>query len=205
MTSHAIRRIQQEYHRAPNSPLIAKLFRANEKLVSQYSIDQHLLKGLANALKAEKKRRKRGKRLNLIGQEEGGPQFFSPSQIEAARAQQVLKDAKEAQKQQSIQDKKARAAINKQEKIQRQKIAAERRLEKAANEQVQKSLKESLKSTNHKQVAIRKQLQALPKAPNKRKKQPIKPQEIVVADRGEEVILATSSGRRVQRPKRLAD
>jgi hypothetical protein len=82
--------------------LIAKLFRANEKLVSQHSIDQHLLKGLANALKTKKKRRKRDKRLNLIGQEEGGPQFFSPSQIEAARAQQVLKDAKEAQKQQSI-------------------------------------------------------------------------------------------------------
>ena len=102
MTSHAIRRIQQEYRRAPSSPLVAKLFKANEQLVSQHSIDQYVLRGLTNALKAEKKRRIRGKRLNLIGQEDIGPQFFSLARIEAARAYQALKDAEEAQKQQSI-------------------------------------------------------------------------------------------------------
>jgi hypothetical protein len=205
MTSHAIRHIQKQYRKAPSSPLIAKVFRANEQLVSQHSIDQHQIRGLINALKIEKKKRKRGKRLNLIGEEDRGPQFFSPSRVEAARAQQALKDAEEAQKQQSIQARKARAAVNKQDKIQRQKIATERRLQNAANKQVQKALKESLKSTNQKKAAIQKRSQILLEAPIKRKKQPIKPQEVVVANIEEEVVLATSSGRRVQRPRRLAD
>ena len=104
------------------------MFRANERLISQYSINKYRIRGLEKALKIEKKKRKRGKRLNLIGQEEGGPQFFSPSRVEAARAYQALKDAKEAQKQQRVQDRKAKAATNKQEKMQRQKIATEKRL-----------------------------------------------------------------------------
>lgn len=87
--------------------------------------------------------------------------------------------------------------------MQRQKIAIERRLEKTANQQVQKSIKESLKSANQKQMAVRRQSQLLLKAPNRRKKQPIKPQEVVVAGREEEVVLATSSGRRVQRPQKI--
>ena len=73
MTSHATRRIQQQYRKAPSSPLIAKVFRANKRLVSQYLINEHRIRGLEKALKIKKKRRKRGKRLNLIGQEEGGP------------------------------------------------------------------------------------------------------------------------------------
>ena len=90
MTSHAIRRIQQQYRKAPSSPLIAKVFRANERLVSQHSIDQHVVKGLITALKDEKKKRRRGKRLNLVGDEDIGPQFFSPARVEAARAWQAV-------------------------------------------------------------------------------------------------------------------
>ena len=208
MTSHAVRRIQQQYRKAPSSPLIAKVFRANERLVSQHSIDQHTLKGLVNALKDEKKKRRRGKRLNLVGDEDVGPQFFSPARVEAARTWQALKDAEEVQRQQGIQDKKATAAMKKaqkeEEKVQKQQIAIERRIQKAANQQVQNALKESLNKRNGKQAAIRKQSTKLPKAQNKRNKQPIRPHEVIATDGGEGVVLATSSGRRVQCPRRFA-
>ena len=128
MTSHAVRRIRQHYHRPLNSPLIAKVFRANKRLISQYSIDQHQIRGFVNTLKDERKRRIRNKRLNLVKQEDNGPQFFSPSRIEAARAYQVSKDAQLAQKQQNIQAKKATAASNKIRKIYKRKIATERSL-----------------------------------------------------------------------------
>ena len=75
--------------------MIAKVFRANERLVSQHSIDQHMLNSLANTLKDKKKKRRRGKRLNLVGDEDIGAQFFSPARVEAAQAWQVVKDTKE--------------------------------------------------------------------------------------------------------------
>ena len=208
MTSHAVRHIQQQYRKAPSSPLIAKVFRANERLVSQHSIDQHMVKGLITALKDEKKKRRRGKRLNLVGDEDTGPQFFSPARVEAARAWQALKDVEEAQRQQEIQDRKAIVATKKaqkeEEKVRKQQIAIERRLQKAANQQVQTALKESLNSAKTKQVAISKQSIKLPKAQSKRNKPPTKPHEVIVLDQGEGVISASSSGRTIQRPKRFA-
>ena len=201
MTSHAIRRLQQQYHKAPSSPLLAKLFRANKRLVSQYSIDQHTLNGMIKAIKLEKKKRRRGKRLNLIGEEDSGPQFFSPARVEAARKWQASKDAEEAQRQQAIQDRKAIAAAK---KVRMQGIALEKRVQKAAEKQVQKSLQESLIQRDRKRNTSSKRITELLKTQKKRTKQPIKPQELVTVDKGEDVTLATSSGRRVQRPARFA-
>ena len=39
----------------------------------------------------EKKKRRRSKRLNLLDQEDSGPQFWSPIKIVAAREYQALK------------------------------------------------------------------------------------------------------------------
>jgi hypothetical protein len=81
MTYRASRRIKQQYRNAPSPSLITKVFKANEQLTSQHSIDSHVIKGLSNALRNEKKKRQRGKRLNLIGENSSGPQFFSPNRI----------------------------------------------------------------------------------------------------------------------------
>jgi hypothetical protein len=81
MTYRAIRRAQRQYRNTPDSPLLAKIFRGNKRLTAQHSIDQHVVKGLVTALKDEKKRRKRSKRLNLLGEEDSGPQFFNPGRI----------------------------------------------------------------------------------------------------------------------------
>jgi hypothetical protein len=77
----AVRRAQREFRITPNSPLFDRIFRANKRLAAQYSIDQHVVKRLVTALKNEKKRRIRNKRLNLLGEEDSGPQFFSPARI----------------------------------------------------------------------------------------------------------------------------
>jgi hypothetical protein len=72
MTCRAIRRAQRKYYNTPDSPLLAKNFRGNKRLAAQYSIDQYVVKELVTAFKDEKKRRKRGKHLNLLGEEDSG-------------------------------------------------------------------------------------------------------------------------------------
>ena len=95
-TCRAVRRFQKAYTKNPDPRLLTKLFRANLYLASQHSIDQHIESGLTEALRDEKKRRRRGKRLNLVGEDDHGPQFFSPCRIQAARDYQESKDTEEA-------------------------------------------------------------------------------------------------------------
>ena len=85
MTSRAIRHIYRAYKFKPAKSWLSKILRVNERLAAEHSIDQHVIRGLMEALKHEKKRRRRGKRLNLLGQEESGPQFFSLTKVQAAR------------------------------------------------------------------------------------------------------------------------
>ena len=82
--------------------MLWKIFIANERLAADHSIDQHIIKGLCEALKNEKKRRKRGKRLNLLGEENNGPQFFSPARVQAARAWQASKNDEKTRKQEAV-------------------------------------------------------------------------------------------------------
>jgi hypothetical protein len=48
-------------------------------------VERHINKGLHKALHLEKSRRRRGKRLNLLGEEAGGPVFFSPAKVQKAK------------------------------------------------------------------------------------------------------------------------
>ena len=128
MICRAVRRAQREFRITPNSPLFDRIFRINKRLAAQHSIDQHVVKGLVTALKDEKKRRIRNKRLNLLGEEDSGPQFFNPARIQAARDYQATKEQEEQQRQQDIIDRKTLAATKRQqkedEKAQRAIIAA---------------------------------------------------------------------------------
>ena len=155
-------------------------------------------------MKAEKKKRQRGKRLNLLGEEGIGSQFFSPARIEAARAYQASKDDDEVQRQQDIQERKAQAANRKVEKVEKQKIAEEKRTQKAIDKQVQKSLQESIQQPIKKPAAIPKRRTKLSKTPSHRSKQSNMLNEVIAANDGEGGNMATSSGRRVQRPARFA-
>ena len=81
ITCRAVRRTQRLYRDTSNPVLLHKILKANERLSAQHSIDSHVIKGLINTVKNEKKKRQRGKRLNLLGQEGSGPQLYGPEQI----------------------------------------------------------------------------------------------------------------------------
>ena len=75
-----------------------------------------MILGLTAALREEKRRRKRGKRLNLLGEEESGPQFFSPGRVTAARTWQAEKEEEEQQHRQDMESQKALVAFKKLQK-----------------------------------------------------------------------------------------
>jgi hypothetical protein len=52
-------------------------FRTVERLAAQHEIDVHTNKGLKKALATEKQKRRKGRKLNLLGQDSSAPQLFS--------------------------------------------------------------------------------------------------------------------------------
>ncbi|SLM37363.1 hypothetical protein LPUS_07185 [Lasallia pustulata] len=130
MTGRAVCRLQKAYKKALSEPLVAKLFRANERLTAKNSIGTHMILGFTAALREEKRRRKRGKRLNLLGEKESGPQFFSPGRVTAARTWQAEKEEEEQQCRQDIESSKALVAFKKlqkeEEKLQKAAVAVEK-------------------------------------------------------------------------------
>jgi membrane protein involved in colicin uptake len=88
--------------------------------------------GLSEALRLERKRRKKGRKLNLQGKDDHGPQFWSPTQVRAARAFQAQKDADEQANRERIADNKAKAIAN---KAQKEALKAERALQAEARRQ----------------------------------------------------------------------
>ena len=168
MNCKAVRQMHRQFRNSPSKSILKKILRANERLAAAYSIEQHLNKALQLAIKAERKRRKRGKRLNLLGEEAVGAQFFSPAQVQKARAWQAVKDDEEAQRQQDILNRKAEAAAKKHQKekekaermavaAEKRRIAAEAKAAKEAEKQAQKELKEAASRQKAGQSGLQKQ------------------------------------------------
>ena len=132
----------------PSRDKVDLLFKANERLATQHTIDEITKKGLIEALQIEKKKRTRGKRLNLVGEECSGPQFFSPSRIQATRAyqaekatiQQAEKAAKDAVKALNKERKAREEAAKVEARLQRQ-VAKDMRTQIEAERRTTKELK----------------------------------------------------------------
>ena len=85
----------------------------SETLASQHSLDTHTIYNLQIALAKEKKRRIRGKRLTLLGEEHSaGTEFWSPNKVQRARDYNDTKEAYKAQKFQDIAERKARVSVS---------------------------------------------------------------------------------------------
>ena len=215
MTSRSIRRTQRAYDNTPTKLLLAKIFRANERLAAQDSIKKHVIKGLCNAFQDKKKRRKRGKHLNLLGEEDSGPQFSSLGRVQAAREFQTAKEDEETQRQLDINEKRRQATakrlLKEKEKLQKaiitqekRKLAAEAKVAKAAEKQTQKGLVEAANSSPKEQVGLQKQSTEPNKVQKTQKNQLKRPTCVIITKEVDEVVLTTSTGRRVQRPGRFA-
>src|SRR5450432_2462636 len=161
LTSRTTRRVHKEYKRAPTQKGLALIFHGHEELAAKDSINQHIIKGLQQSLKLEKKKRKPGKRLNLIGEEDYGPQFFTPERVRAAIDYQAQKeDDQELEKRARIENK-ARKALEKQEKELQKQLAREARLEKRTKAQSEKLEKAAQRKA---QLEAKRASQAIDKA-----------------------------------------
>jgi hypothetical protein len=128
MTSRTIRRFQKSFLSSPTAAKTKLLLKANERLAAEHSIAIHVNRGLEQAMKLEKRKRRRGKRLDLVGEEASGAQFFSPGHVQAARDFQALKEAEKQVKLDEKTDKKAKAAAV---KLQKEKNKIERAIKVA--------------------------------------------------------------------------
>jgi hypothetical protein len=94
------------------------LLRAGEKFTTKLKIVRYKNNGLQKAIIYEKKKRKRGKAINLYDPDKKKRQtlFFSPAKV--ARVRQRNADLKQAERQrkQNLSDKKLQAAIARAEK-----------------------------------------------------------------------------------------
>ena len=190
------------------------LFRSASQLAAQHSIDQHEINGLRTALQLEKKKRQRGKRLNLLGEEDSGPQFFSPSRVRKANAVQAAKEAEEQQKRDDIANCKAHTAA-KREQMKAEK--ADRALQQAAWRQLAqeaKALQEAgIQARKEQRLAQKEAKEAAQKAKRQstavtkgRKRgigQVVQAEEAIHAKRLKVVSWTTSRGRAVVRPQHL--
>jgi len=141
LTCRTTRRIHRAYQREPTKKKLELIFRSHEKLSAQVSVDQHIIRNLRYALKTEKTKRKKNKRLNLVGEESNGPQFFSPARINAAINYQAEKEGQEEAEKQARIENKARKAKEKEEKEAQKKKNIEERLRKRTEAQVEKNRK----------------------------------------------------------------
>ena len=92
----AVRRVQKAYKQTHSEALLDLVFKANVALATQVSIDQYIINGLHTALKLERQKRKKGRKLNLVGEDDIGLQFYSPNRVKCAL---VFRDEKEANEQ----------------------------------------------------------------------------------------------------------
>jgi hypothetical protein len=100
---------------------------AAEVFTTENKILRHENNGLRNAIKEEKRRRRRGKPLELMDEDDifGQALFFSPAKVERARQRFHQQKEAEEQEKQFRADKRLQQAITRSEK---QREKEERRI-----------------------------------------------------------------------------
>jgi hypothetical protein len=211
MTCRSVRRVHKAYKKSPTVERLNLIFNANLRLAAQHSIDQHTITGLISALKQEKKKRSRGKRLNLVGEADNGPQFYSPSWVHRAKEYSEEIKAQEQAERDRINNNKATALANRirkeeekaaralQASIRKQEVA-QKKLQKAAEIQARKNQREAAKQAREAQKAQKRTDKAAPR-----------PKDAAIARRQSSVVanvggvfaktkIVTSRGRATARP-----
>jgi hypothetical protein len=90
----AFRYFKQRFNRNPTKGILRKLFKVAEQLSAEREIANYRAAAMREALALEKKKRQRSKKLSLLGDPvNGGGQFFSSEEIQAARNFQAGKEA----------------------------------------------------------------------------------------------------------------
>jgi Skp family chaperone for outer membrane proteins len=211
MTSKSIRRAQKAYKANPTKDNLSLILRSQERLAAQHEIDQHIQRGLFETIKTEKQRRQRGKRLNLVGEENTGAQIFPPSQVRAALDYAAAKKAEAEAEKAAKAAKKAQAAENKQKKkAEAQEKALQRQVEretKAQTKAEEKAAKEAQKkqSTLQKKNEKKSLIVVLPlKSTSRSSTKAVtfaEHIEVVVEEEGSQ--MTSTTGRKIKLPQRF--
>jgi predicted Zn-dependent protease len=112
---------------------------------------------LFETIKTEKQQRQRGKRLNLIGEENNGAQIFAPSQVHAALEYAAAKEAKATVEKAEKVAKKVQAAENKQKKKAEAREKALRRQKEREAKVEAKTKEKAEKNARKKQSKMQKE------------------------------------------------
>ncbi len=212
MTCRSVRRMHKAFKKDPTSRRLSFIMHANIRLAAQTSIANHTISGLIRALKVEKRKRNRGKRLNLVGEEDNGPQLFSPSRVLQALTYSDEKEAQEQAERTRINTNKANALAKRIHKEQeraaralqasiRSQQAAEQKLQKASAIQARKDQRLATKQARE----ASKLQKASEIATSKLNQGPVLcRQSLVVAQVGRVANRVTSKGRAVIPPKKLS-
>lgn len=121
------------------------MIRAAEIFATENEILRHENKGLRNAVKEEKKRRKRGRPMGLTEEEDlpGQALFYSPAKIERVRERLQQRELTEQQEKQIKADQRLQQAIRRAEKQQEKE---ERQILRTTQRAAAKKEKERLKA-----------------------------------------------------------
>jgi hypothetical protein len=141
----ALRKFKKELKIKPSLLLIDKILKANETLHARAKIAEHRCEGFREALKDEKKKRKRGKRLDLKGDESNGAAIWGSKEITKARQRQNEKDALEEQER---IDKELIKTTKQAAKVQQELEKQEKRAAKEVTRQITKESKAASKGTS---------------------------------------------------------
>ena len=212
LTSKSIRQFQISYRNDPTNEKLHLLFKANERLAVQHAVDEHTKRGLIETVKEEKKKRQRGKKLNLLGEENHGAQFFSPTTIKHAQDVQAVKAAEaEADKARIVSNKIANAAKKVKSDAKKAEKALQRQLAKDAKAQIdaeKKAEKEAQKLANQcaklasKVIVMKKTTTKTPKKVAVGRKKSVRFVEVAAEGVGPKTpAKATSTGRCVKTPQ----
>ena len=106
LSSHAMRQLAREGHLNVRDNYIQAMLRGSEQLATMAHCLEFENKGLMEALKAEKKKRNRGKRLNLLGEEDDGSQLFLSLRVQDVRNFAYDKKVEKRQQKRDVEEKK---------------------------------------------------------------------------------------------------
>jgi hypothetical protein len=219
-TCRSVRRVHKAYQHDRRDSILELILHANVQLAAQQSVNTHIISGLREAVRLERKKRKKGRKLNLLGTDDHGPQFWSPSTVRAARHVQAQKDADEQANRDRIAENKAKTAAN---KAQKEALKAERALQTAARrqhaleekarkaeEKAQKQAAKQAEKAAKKAAAEAKKAAKLASASSSKPKPPAKAKKQVVVDSGQgvgrlvkSVPVKTTRTRTVRMPQRF--
>ena len=140
-TIRPLRRLFRDLGPLRNNPRVRLLISASEMAMATSSIIKHENAGLREAIILLKKKKIKGKRLNVLGRDNGGAQLFGPDKIQIAKQLAITKmQANHA----AVQERVTKKQLAAEKKKQAERAKAERRDNRAANAQLKADAKKQL-------------------------------------------------------------